>query len=147
MPRKHFPNKYGTSKIVVKIATKDAPTIETSTDTLTNEKFLGTGNFKRKSSSRTGRKILSRKYTFVRLNPAGRIPPPPTGNSAVEDQVAKFTQKIKYLTEHLKENKKDLSTKRSLINLIGKRRKMLDYLKGKDIERYKAIIKKLGIRK
>jgi small subunit ribosomal protein S15 len=74
------------------------------------------------------------------------------GNSAAdtgsaESQVALFTHRIKHLTEHLKQNKKDLSTKRSLINLVGKRRKMLEYLKRQDIERYRNIIKKLGLRK
>ncbi len=74
------------------------------------------------------------------------------GNSATdtgspESQVALFTHRIKHLTEHLKKNKKDLATKRSLINLVGKRRKMLEYLKRQDIERYRAIIKKLGLRK
>jgi small subunit ribosomal protein S15 len=64
-----------------------------------------------------------------------------------ESQVALFTFRIKHLTEHLKLNHKDLSTKRSLIALVGKRRKMLDYLKKQDIERYRAIIKKLGLRK
>jgi small subunit ribosomal protein S15 len=51
------------------------------------------------------------------------------------------------LTLHLKKNEKDLVTKRSLVRMVGKRRKLLDYLKAKDIERYRAIIKKLGIRK
>ena len=64
-----------------------------------------------------------------------------------ESQVALFTFRIKHLTEHLKRNKKDLVTKRSLINLVGKRKRLLDYLKQQDIERYRSIIKKLGIRK
>lgn len=68
-----------------------------------------------------------------------------TGSS--EGQVALFTYRIKHLTEHLKENKKDHRTERSLILLVGKRRKLLDYLKKKEIERYRAIIKKLGLRK
>ena len=70
-----------------------------------------------------------------------------TNTGSAESQVALFTHRIKHLTEHLKKNKKDLSTKRSLINLVGKRRKMLDYLKQQDIERYRNIIKKLGLRK
>jgi small subunit ribosomal protein S15 len=70
-----------------------------------------------------------------------------TDTGSAESQVALFTHRIKHLTEHLKKNKKDLSTKRSLINLVGKRRKMLEYLKREDIERYRAIIKKLGLRK
>jgi len=66
---------------------------------------------------------------------------------STEGQVALFTFRIKHLTEHLKANKKDLVTKRSLVRLVGKRRKLLDYLKAKDIERYRSIIKKLGLRK
>ncbi|MDL2312309.1 30S ribosomal protein S15 [Bacteroidales bacterium OttesenSCG-928-B11] len=64
-----------------------------------------------------------------------------------ESQVALFTFRIKHLTEHLKSNKKDVATKRSLIALVGKRRKLLDYLKKQDIERYRALIKALGLRK
>jgi small subunit ribosomal protein S15 len=66
---------------------------------------------------------------------------------STEAQVALFTMKIQHLTEHLKTNKKDLFTERSLVRLVGKRRSLLDYLKSKDIERYRAIIKKLNIRK
>ena len=64
-----------------------------------------------------------------------------------ESQVALFTYRIKHLTEHLKSNKKDIGTKRSLISLVGKRRKMLDFLKQQDIERYRNLIKTLGLRK
>ena len=64
-----------------------------------------------------------------------------------EAQVALFTLKIQHLTEHLKKNKKDLVTERSLVRMVGKRRHLLDYLKRKDIERYRAVIKKLKIRK
>lgn len=66
---------------------------------------------------------------------------------SAEGQIALFTHRIKYLTDHLKENKKDNQTRRSLVLLVGKRRRLLDYLKNKDIERYREIIKKLGIRK
>lgn len=66
---------------------------------------------------------------------------------STEGQVALFTYRIKHLTGHLKINKKDLATERSLVRLVGKRRKLLDYLKAKDIERYREIIKKLGLRK
>ncbi len=58
-----------------------------------------------------------------------------------------FTFRIKNLTEHMKQSKKDLATMRSLVALVGKRRKLLAYLKRNDIERYRAIIKELGIRK
>lgn len=68
-------------------------------------------------------------------------------SGSTEAQIALFTIKIQELTGHLKENKKDLVTERSLVRLVGKRRKLLDYLKSKDIERYRSIIKKLKIRK
>jgi small subunit ribosomal protein S15 len=66
---------------------------------------------------------------------------------STEAQVALFTLRIKHLTEHLKTNKGDMVTERSLVRLVGKRRKLLDYLRRKDIERYREIIKKLNIRK
>lgn len=66
---------------------------------------------------------------------------------SAEAQITLFTVKIQELTDHLKDNKKDLVTERSLVRLVGKRRKLLDYLKSKDIERYRSIIKKLKIRK
>jgi len=68
-------------------------------------------------------------------------------SGSAEGQVALFTFRIAHLTEHLKLNKKDKATQRSLVLMVGKRRKMLDYLKAKDIERYRALIKKLGLRK
>lgn len=64
-----------------------------------------------------------------------------------ESQVALFTHRIKHLTEHLKANKKDVVTKRALMTLVGKRKKMMEYLKVQDIERYRAIVKQLGLRK
>ena len=64
-----------------------------------------------------------------------------------ESQVALFSYRIAHLTEHLKNNKKDHNTQRALLRLVGKRRQVLDYLQSKDIERYRAIIAKLGIRK
>ena len=64
-----------------------------------------------------------------------------------EGQIALFTHRIKHLTDHLKSNNKDYNTQRSLIRLVGKRRDQLDYLKNKDIERYREIIKKLKIRR
>jgi len=68
-------------------------------------------------------------------------------SGSTEAQVALFTIKIQHLTEHQKRNKKDMVTERSLVIMVGKRRKLLDYLKGKEIQRYRDIIKKLGIRK
>lgn len=64
-----------------------------------------------------------------------------------EGQIALFTFRIDHLTKHLQENSKDLNTQHSLVLLVGKRRKLLDYLKKKDINRYREIIKKLKIRK
>jgi len=66
---------------------------------------------------------------------------------SAESQIALFTFRIKHLTEHMKQNHKDVGTARALSALVGKRRSMLDYLKAQDIERYRAIIKELGIRK
>jgi small subunit ribosomal protein S15 len=68
-----------------------------------------------------------------------------TGSS--EGQIALFTLRINHLTEHLKKNRKDFNTERSLVKLVGKRRSLLDYLKATDISRYRAIIKELGLRK
>ena len=64
-----------------------------------------------------------------------------------ESQVALFSYRIAHLTNHLKNNKKDYNTQRSLLKMVGKRRRLLDYLTANDIERYRAIIKELGIRK
>ena len=64
-----------------------------------------------------------------------------------EVQIAVLTGRIKYLTEHLKEHKKDHHSRRGLLKMVGKRRGLLNYLMKKDIERYRAIIAKLGIRK
>ncbi|RTE53599.1 30S ribosomal protein S15 [Arenibacter aquaticus] len=66
---------------------------------------------------------------------------------SAEGQIALFTHRINHLTEHLKNNRKDFNTERSLVKLVGKRRSLLDYLIKKDIVRYREIIKELGIRK
>ena len=68
-----------------------------------------------------------------------------TGSS--ESQVALFTKRIDSLSSHLKSNAKDFNTEKSLVKMVGKRRNLLEYLKNTDIERYRDIIKKLGIRK
>jgi len=68
-----------------------------------------------------------------------------TGTS--EGQIALFTHRINHLTEHLKRNRKDYNTERSLVKLVDKRRSLLDYLKKKEINRYRAIIAELGLRK
>ena len=64
-----------------------------------------------------------------------------------ESQIALFTFRINHLTEHLRTNKKDHSTRLGLLKLVGKRRRLLDYLYKNDIERYRSIIAKLNIRK
>ncbi|RLD27293.1 MAG: 30S ribosomal protein S15 [Bacteroidetes bacterium] len=66
---------------------------------------------------------------------------------SAEGQIALFSHRIKHLTDHLKTNKKDFNTQKALVKLVGKRRDLLDYLKHKDIERYRAIVKDLGLRK
>ncbi|WP_043813718.1 30S ribosomal protein S15 [Desulfarculus baarsii] len=64
-----------------------------------------------------------------------------------EVQVALLSERIKYLTEHFKTHKKDHHSRRGLLKLVGQRRRLLNYLKHKDIERYRSVIKELGIRK
>jgi len=66
---------------------------------------------------------------------------------SAEGQIALFTSRINHLTEHLKNNRKDYNTERSLVKLVGKRRSLLDYLTKKDVLRYRAIVKELGLRK
>jgi small subunit ribosomal protein S15 len=66
---------------------------------------------------------------------------------STEGQIALFSYRIAHLTEHLKKNRKDYSTQRALIKLVGKRRRLLNYLKERDIERYRTIIKSLNLRK
>ncbi|WP_428223562.1 30S ribosomal protein S15 [Flavobacterium sp.] len=66
---------------------------------------------------------------------------------SAEGQIALFTFRINHLTQHLKANRHDYNTERSLVKLVGKRRSLLDYLKNTEINRYRAIIKELNIRK
>ncbi len=70
-----------------------------------------------------------------------------TDTGSTEGQIALFTTRIKNLTDHLKTNKKDYSSRRGLLQLVGKRKKLLKYLQHTDIERYRAIISKLDLRK
>ena len=70
-----------------------------------------------------------------------------TDTGSPEVQVAILTARIQQLTEHLKIHKHDNHSRRGLLKMVGKRRKLLDYLAKKDIERYRALIAKLGIRK
>jgi small subunit ribosomal protein S15 len=64
-----------------------------------------------------------------------------------ESQIALWTTRINHLTEHLKTNKKDFSTQTGLLNLVGKRKRLLNYLQNTDIERYRAILAELNLRK
>lgn len=66
---------------------------------------------------------------------------------STEGQIALFTYRIKALSDHLRENRKDHSCRRRLLTLVGKRRRLLAYLKGKDIVKYRALLETLGIRK
>ncbi len=70
-----------------------------------------------------------------------------TNTGKAEAQIALFTYRISHLTEHLKKNRKDFGTQRSLQLLVGKRRSLLDYLKSNDIEKYRALVKELGLRR
>ena len=70
-----------------------------------------------------------------------------TDTGSPEVQIAVLTKRISDLTEHLKVHKKDNHSRRGLFKMVGQRRNLLNYLKKKDIERYRAIVEKLGIRK
>ena len=96
-------------------------------------------NFKEKVK----RRILKEKKTQVIQD--NRIHDTDTGSPEV--QIAILTVRIAELTEHLKIHKKDNHSRRGLLKMVGQRRSLLDYLQKKDIERYRAIIAKLGIRK
>ena len=64
-----------------------------------------------------------------------------------EVQIALLSERINYLTEHFRTHKKDHHSRRGLLKIVGQRRRLLDYLKNKDVERYRTIIKELGIRR
>lgn len=68
-------------------------------------------------------------------------------SGSAESQIALFTKRIENLSNHLKTNGKDFNTEKSLVKMVGKRRNLLEYLKKRNIDRYREIIKKLGIRK
>ncbi|MCF0199661.1 MAG: 30S ribosomal protein S15 [Bacteroidaceae bacterium] len=70
-----------------------------------------------------------------------------TDTGSCESQIALITYRIQHLTEHMKSHHKDYATNRSLVKLVGQRRRFLSYLKRKDIARYRAIVKALGLRK
>lgn len=71
----------------------------------------------------------------------------PTDTGSPEVQVALLTERIQYLTGHLQQNKKDHASERGLVMLVGKRRRLLDYLRREDVGRYQALIEKLGLRR
>ena len=71
----------------------------------------------------------------------------PGDTGSPEVQIAVLTERIAELTEHLKNNQKDHHSRRGLLKMVGQRRGLLEYLKKKDIERYRALIEKLGLRK
>ncbi len=64
-----------------------------------------------------------------------------------EVQIALLSERIKYLTEHFKAHKKDFHSRRGLLKIVGRRRRLLDYLKSTNVDRYKGIIERLGLRK
>jgi small subunit ribosomal protein S15 len=70
-----------------------------------------------------------------------------TNTGSAEGQIALFSHRISHLTEHLKLNKHDYNTQKSLISLVGKRRRLLDHLKHTEIDRYRAIVKELELRR
>jgi small subunit ribosomal protein S15 len=70
-----------------------------------------------------------------------------TDTGSPEVQIALLTNRIGYLTEHFKGHRKDHHSRRGLLKLVGQRRRLLDYLKGRDFQRYKSVIERLGIRK
>ena len=88
---------------------------------------------------------MMRKEEKTAVIEANRLHETDTGSP--EAQIAVLTKRIADLTEHLKEHKKDNHSRRGLFKMVGRRRNLLNYLKKNDIERYRAIVEKLGIRK
>lgn len=88
---------------------------------------------------------MMRKEEKTAVIEANRLHETDTGSPEV--QIAVLTKRIADLTEHLKEHKKDNHSRRGLFKMVGRRRNLLNYLKKTDIERYRAIVEKLGIRK
>jgi small subunit ribosomal protein S15 len=70
----------------------------------------------------------------------------PNDTGSPEVQIALLTRRIQYLTEHFKSYKKDYHSRRGLLKLVGRRRRLLEYLKGKDITRYRQLVERLGLR-
>ena len=86
-------------------------------------------------------------YTTEDQVPQYNLPLKEKDTGSSEGQIALFTHRINHLSQHLNKNPKDFNTERSLVKLVGKRKNLLDYLKNKDINRYRTIIKKLKLRK
>lgn len=87
------------------------------------------------------------KASANKLEVIGQYRTHDTDSGSPEVQIALLTGRIGYLTEHLTVHKKDFHSRRGLLRLVGRRRKLLDYLRSKDANRYKHIIERLGIRK
>jgi len=98
----------------------------------------------RRLNNRRKTKMISKEKKTAIMNEYARTPGD-TGSPEV--QVAVLTARIQELTEHLKVNPKDHHSRRGMLKMVGQRRGLLDYLKKKDIERYRTLIEKLGLRK
>ena len=88
--------------------------------------------------------MISKEKKQAIINEYARTP---GDTGSPEDQVAVLTARIQELTEHLKDNPKDHHSRRGLLKMVGKRRNLLGYLKNVDIERYRSLIERLGLRK
>ena len=125
---------YSTVSAVVRGAIPVAPPADLITD-----RSLGSGKKKRKVKKEM---LKEEKLSIIESN---RVHETDTGSPEV--QIALLTSRIRNLTEHLKKNDKDHHSRRGLLKMVGHRRKLLAYLQKKDIERYRAIVEKLGLRK
>ena len=125
---------YSTVSAVLKGAIPVAPPADLITD-----RSLGSGKKKRKVKKEM---LKEEKLSIIESN---RVHETDTGSPEV--QIALLTSRIQNLTEHLKKNDKDHHSRRGLLKMVGHRRKLLAYLQKKDIERYRAIVEKLGLRK
>jgi len=90
---------------------------------------------------------LKGKYAMVEKSKENKKKQSDLNTGSSEFQIERFTNRIKLLTEHLKINKKDHNTRRGLMKLVGKRKKLLTYVKKKSTENYESIIKSLGLRR
>jgi small subunit ribosomal protein S15 len=100
---------------------------------------------KEKEETRGGQSVSFNKAQKASVISGYRTHGTDTGSPEV--QVALLSERINYLTEHFKSHPKDHHSRRGLLQLVGQRRRLLDYLKGKDLERYRGLIDRLGIRK